>query len=429
MNKKLIRNVFFGVLACIFFYWLLHETERVAHVWDFLKGVFKPFVFGGILAFILNVPMRAFDKLFRRIRSDVFRRTLSMIATILTILLVIIGVILLVIPQLTATVQKLLQELPPFFNGLEEKLNRFMENHPELLKWATENDILTNFNWSGLLERIADALGSSFNLIITGAINAVGSAATFVFHAVISIAFSLYCLARKETLARQGRRLLYALCKEERADYIVRVLRMTNSTFSNFLTGQCLDALIIGLLFVPAMAIFRMPYIPLICCVITVTALIPLVGAFAGCILGTFLIMVNDPYQAVIFVILFLVIQQFEENVIYPRVVGSSIGLPGMWVLLAVAVGGAFWGVIGMFLMVPFASVIYSLIREATHKRLAQKNIDPDKLVEHPPELQPHFRMKAQARKEKRQERREERVERREERKARKTDMNREDEE
>ena len=163
------------------------------------------------------------------------------------------------------------------------------------------------------------------------------------------------------------------------------------------------------------MAIFGMPYIPLICVVICITALVPVVGAFAGCVLGAFFIMVNDPMQAVTFVVMFLVIQQFEGNVIYPRVVGGSIGLPGMWVLLAVAVGGGLMGVGGMLMMVPVASVIYSLIREYTQQRLDLLQIDEDKLRAHPPKLQSHLRMKHAKLKEKRVERRAARKEKRKE--------------
>jgi predicted PurR-regulated permease PerM len=199
------------------------------------------------------------------------------------------------------------------------------------------------------------------------------------------------------------------MMSEKYADEVIRVCRLTNSAFSNYITGQTLEAIILALLFVPFMAIFKMPYIPLICVVIAVTALVPLVGAFAGCILGAFFILVNDPMQAVVFVIMFLVIQQIEGNLIYPRVVGESIGLPGMWVLLAVAVGGGLFGVGGMFLMVPLAAVLYTLLREHTHARLDQRDIDPDKLRSHPPELQSHFKMKRQKRQAKRQERRDER--------------------
>ena len=236
--------------------------------------------------------------------------------------------------------------------------------------------------------------------IIAGAVVAVKDIFGVVFNLVISIVFAFYCLACKETLARQGRRLAYALLKEKVADKIVRIMRMTNSAFSNFLTGQCLEALILGLMFVPAMAIFKMPYIPLICVLITITALVPLVGAFVGCAFGAFFILVNDPMQAVTFVIMFLVIQQIEGNLIYPRVVGNSIGLPGMWVLLAVAVGGDLMGVGGMLLMIPLASVLYALTREFTQKRLADRDIPAEKLQYHPLDVTSKFREKREKNKE-----------------------------
>jgi predicted PurR-regulated permease PerM len=285
----------------------------------------------------------------------------------------------------------------------------FLEDRPELLEWVNENIGLQNLNWSTLIEKAAAMVGDSLSKVFSGAILAVSSITSGIFNAVVSIVFALYCLARKETLARQGRKLIYAIASEKVADNTVRVFRMTNSAFSNFITGQTIEAIILALLFVPFMAIFKMPYIPLICVVIAVTALVPLVGAFVGCILGAFFIMVNDPMQAVGFVIMFLAIQQFEGNVIYPRVVGSSIGLPGMWVLLSVAVGGGLMGVVGMFLMVPIASVIYTLIREGTAKKLEIKQIDENKLTEQPPELQSHFVMKAKNARDKRIARREER--------------------
>jgi len=173
-------------------------------------------------------------------------------------------------------------------------------------------------------------------------------------------------------------------------------LRLTNSTFSNFLSGQCLEVCILGCLFAVSMAIFRMPYIPLVSVLVAVTAFIPVVGAFVGCIFGAFFILVDNPIQAVGFVVMFLVLQQIENNLIYPRVVGTSIGLPGMWVLLAVAIGGEMMGVAGMFLMIPLASVVYSLLREITNKRLDNNNIDENKLEPQPPELRSHLKVKTE---------------------------------
>lgn len=400
IEKKIVMRIFVLVLLCIGFYWLLHETDRVKTVWDFISGIFSPFVVGGVLAFILNVPMRAFESLLKFIKSEKARRLLAMLLTVIALAVVIVGVVMLVIPQLSATIDALIAQLPAFFTRVETVVMEFLDEQPEIMEWLEDN----NVNMSSVIQNLAGRVGNSLSTIFNGAIGVVKDVAQTIFNLVVSIVFAFYCMSRKETLARQGRKILYAVAKEPFADETVRILRMTNSAFSNFITGQCLEAVILGLLFVPAMAIFKMPYIPLICVLIAVTALVPLVGAFIGCILGAFFILVNDPMQAFVFVIMFLVIQQFEGNVIYPRVVGSSVGLPGMWVLLAVAVGGGVMGVGGMFLMVPIASVIYTLIREYTQKRLDKKQIDPDKLREHPPQLQSHFMLKAKNAKKKRME-------------------------
>ena len=185
--------------------------------------------------------------------------------------------------------------------------------------------------------------------------------------------------------------MVYAVLPERFCDELIRILRLTNSTFSNFISGQCLEACILGCLFAVTMAILRMPFIPLVSVLIAVTALIPVVGAFVGCVLGAFFILVNDPIQAIIFVAMFLILQQIENNMIYPKVVGTSIGLPGMWVLVAVTIGGEVMGVGGMLVMIPLASVLYTLLREFTEKRLMERGIPAEKLVEHPPEIKSRF--------------------------------------
>ena len=405
IDKKTIRNIFFGVAACIVLYWVLNDWDRVIRVWDFVDGIIAPFVIGAALAFILNVPLRGIESMLKGIKSPKGRRALAMILTILVIMLVIAGVVMLLIPQLEETIQSLVAQLPAFFTRLEAKVYGFLEERPEVLEWVNQNIDLESLNWSTLIETALSTVGNSMAALINSAISAVGTVGGAIVNAVISLVFAFYCLSSKEILARQGRRIGYSILPEHICDEVVRVFRMTNSAFSNFITGQCLEAVILALLFVVAMAIFRMPYIPLICVVICITALVPVVGAFAGCILGAFFILVSNPMQAVTFVIMFLVIQQFEGNVIYPRVVGSSIGLPGMWVLLAVAIGGGLMGVGGMLMMVPVASVLYTLIREYTQRRLEHLNIDPDKLVPHPPKLQSHLKLKHAALKEKHTER------------------------
>lgn len=398
IDKKISRGFLITLMGLIVAYLLLRETEHVKAIWNFLKGIFSPFVIGAILAFILNVPVRFFEGKLSRMKNEKARRIIAICLMLLAVAVVIAAVLLLLVPQIEKTVQSLVKQLPDFFREIGEWVSRFLTDNPQIAQILGMEPGSVGIEWMALVEKIMAVLETSVSGIVDGAVSLVSGLASSVVNAVFSIIFAFYCLARKETLARQGRKLAYSLLKEKQADEAIRILRMTNSTFSNFITGQCIEAVILGLLFVPAMALFRMPYIPLICVVIAVTALVPLVGAFAGCILGAFFILVNDPAQAVAFVIMFLVIQQFEGNVIYPKVVGESIGLPGMWVLLAVAVGGGLMGVLGMLLMVPFASVLYTLLREFTTKRLGERSIPEEKLECQPPELQPHFMFKMKKR-------------------------------
>ena len=391
IDKKVLMRIFLCVLGCIVFYWVLHEGDRVQTFWSFLTGIFSPFVMGGALAFVFNVPLRFFERRVSFVKNLSLRRAIAIAMTILAVALVFALVMVLLVPQLEKTILSLVEQLPSFFENIDELLNTFLSEHPELREMLGIEEGEIRIDWMNVVKVVSDALTGGIETIFNSAVAVVSGTFSAIFNMIISVIFAFYCLAQKETLARQGRKLLYALIRKERADYIVRVFRMTNSAFSNFFTGQCLEALILALLFVPAMLIFRMPYIPLICVVIAVTALIPMVGAFVGCILGAFLILVYDPMLAVTYVIMFLLIQQFENNVIYPKVVGKSVGLPGMWVLLAVAVGGGMFGVAGMLLMVPIVSVIYTLVIEFIRGRLAEREIEEECLMPQPPELERHF--------------------------------------
>ncbi len=392
INKKTLRNIFLGVAACIVLYWILHETERFNSVFQTVKNVLSPFVIGSVLAFIINVPMRSIENMLTKIDNKVARRIIAVLLTFVVFALVLTLVFSLLIPQVAQTAKSVYDKLPGFVAKVESSVTSFLNENPAILKWVQENTNFENLQLGALIEKLVDMVGNSVSKIVGGAFSAIGSAASVVVNFVIGIVFALYCLFNKEVLARQGRKLLYAYLPEEWCDKTVRVLRLTNSTFSNFLSGQCLEVCILGCMFAVSMAILRMPYIPLVSVLVAVTAFIPIVGAFAGCILGALFILVDNPLQAVTFVIMFLVLQQIENNIIYPRVVGTSIGLPGMWVLLAVAIGGELMGVAGMFLMIPFASVIYALLRETTQKRLDKINVSQEKLECEPPELRSHFK-------------------------------------
>lgn len=410
LDKKNLRNVFLGVVSCIILYWALHDTDRVKGVLGVIAGVLSPFALGAGLAFILNVPMRAFEKGLSDLSNPGLRRGLAVLMTFVFLALILALVFWLLIPQIGATIESLIPQLMEFMDEAQIVVMNFLNDNPELLEWINANTDLTQLDWGALIQKAVSMVGDSVSTILSGAFSAIGSITGAVVNLVIGLVFALYCLFGKETLARQGRRLLYAFFPEHFCDETIRVMRLTNSTFSNFLSGQCVEVCILGSMFAISMAIFRMPYIPLVSVLVAVTAFIPIVGAFVGCIFGAFFIFVDDPLLAVGFVVMFLILQQIENNLIYPRVVGTSIGLPGMWVLVAVAIGGEFFGVAGMFLMIPMASVLYTLIREITHKRLDKLDIDPAKLDAQPPELRSHFKEQRKVIKEKREKKRAEKA-------------------
>lgn len=385
LEKKTLRNIFIGVISCIVVYWLLHEPERFRSVFDVAKSIFSPFAVGAVLAFIINVPMRRIESWLGGITNKTLRRTVAIALTLILVLLIIAGVFWLLIPQIIATAETFASDVTAFFEGVLADVRSFLAANPELMEYVLENTNFEAINISSLIQKAVDMIGSSVSSIVSGTFVAIGSVGGFLVNLVISFIFALYCLACKEVLVRQGKRILYAFLPEHICDETVRILQLSNTTFANFISGQTIEACILGCLFAVAMMIFGMPYIPLVCVLIAVTALIPLAGAFVGCFFGALFILVDNPMQAVWFVVMFLLIQQFENNVIYPRVVGTSIGLPGMWVLLAVALGGELMGVIGMFLMIPISSVLYTLLGEITAKRLKKKEIALEKLEDMPP--------------------------------------------
>ena len=390
IEKKTLRNIFLGVASCILLYWLLHETERVKSVFSRISGIAFPFAFGAALAFIFNVPMRAIEKTLGKLKNNSLKRVLALLITFIAVMLVLAVVFWLLIPQVIDTVQSLIPKVNTFVTNSEATITSFISKNPHVMEWIKDTGF-EKLNLASLVQKAISMIGTSVSAILGGTLSAISSISGALVDVVIGVVFAIYCLFQKETLARQGRKILYALFPEKSADETIRILRLTNATFSNFLSGQCIEVCILGCLFAVAMAIFRMPYIPLVSVLVAVTAFIPVVGAWVGCVLGAFFIFVANPLQAVWFVIMFVVLQQIENNLIYPRVVGTSIGLSGMWVLVAVAIGGELMGVAGMFLMIPVASVIYTLIREGINKRLDGKTIDADKLAPQPPELMPKF--------------------------------------
>ena len=406
VNKKTIFRFFLGAAGCIVLYWLLNERDSVKHVLGAFLDILSPFITGGCIAFIANVPMRFFENKLIKIANPGLRRTIALVLTFIAVALVVGGVVLLLIPQIVETVELFVPAVYDFLLKLEVYVDNFLLENPEAMGILQETTNGANLDWAAFVQKIVAVLGDSISTIVQSAVSTIGSVASFAMDLFVAIVFAIYCLFQKETLARQGRKILYAFAKEKSADRIIHVLRLSNSTFSNFLSGQCIEVCILGAMIAVSMAILKMPYIPLVSVLVAVTAFVPIVGAWVGCVVGAFFMLVNDPMQAVWFVVMFLVVQQIEGNLIYPKVVGTSIGLSGMWVIVAISVGGDLFGVVGMLLMIPFASVIQTILREKVAIRVYNRKINPEKLQEQPPILKSHLKEKREENKEKRQIRR-----------------------
>ena len=385
LNKKNFLRLLLLVVAGVVLYWITCEMDKVASIIGSVAKIFSPFVAGMIIAFILNVPMRGFERLLRGVKNTSARRAIAILLTLLSVLIVLTAVFLLLIPQLIVAIIQLFTSLGDFPDWISTGVKNLLDDYPEIGQWISANVDLGALNWGSLVQNLVTKLGDFISNTFTQVFGMLGTVASGVVNAFLAVVFSIYCLFNKDTLARQGRKILYAYFPERFSDRVVRVLRLSNVTFSNFLSGQCVEACILGGLFALVMFIFGMPYIPLISVLIAVTAFIPIVGALIGCFVGAFLIAVTEgPLLAINFVIISVILQQIENNLIYPRVVGTSIGMPGMWVLVAVSVGGAIMGVGGMFLMIPLSSVLYAIVRIYTNKRLKNLDVSEDKLKCHP---------------------------------------------
>ena len=381
-NRQTVKSLLLVVCGGVAFYCGLQHLGVVAGAVVWLLGILSPFVLGGAIAFVLNVPMRAIERhLFpNRRRLTRLRRPLALVLTLVALTGVLTLAFCVIGPGIKDAVMSIAAQVPDAFDRLYQRLLGLEQYLPQIKDLVGDLAI----DWKSLSQKalsLAQSWGGS--LISSGGglmVGVVSGVSTFV----IGLIFSFYILLQKEKLARQGRQVLYGLLPLKQADRALEVLRLAERTFSNFLSGQCVEACILGTLFVIAMTIFRMPYALLVGVLIALTALIPTLGAFIGCAVGALLIAITDPWKALAFIILFLVLQQIEGNLIYPHVVGSSVGLPSIWVLAAVTLGGKLMGVFVMLFFIPLCSVLYALFRDFVKGRLAEKKVAARKLRDPP---------------------------------------------
>lgn len=377
LNRRNMFRIALLITFGIAVFWVFENFSAAKATFFWVLSLFTPFLIGACIAFILNVPMRAIERhLWPNAKPPIaqkLRRPAAMALTLLCFFGVLSILVFLIVPELIRTASSFSAQIPLFLTKIEELFDNINQKLPEITGQASS----LNLNLEKTIESFFSMLGGSVSLLTTGLFRFVSLLFGGAAKAVFGIIFAFYLLAQKETLSGQFQRVLTAYNQEKLLDWLLHIGRLTNRTFSNFLTGQCLEALILGSLFFVSMTLFRMPYALLISVLISVTALIPIVGAFIGCIVGALLILVQNPIQAIWFVVWFLVLQQIEGNLIYPHVVGSSVGLPGLWVLFAVTVGGAVGGIIGMFVSVPICSVLYALGKEEVRRRLSLKKKAP----------------------------------------------------
>lgn len=373
--RKLRELILFTViiLIALWNYRLLFEWAGAAF------RIILPFLLGGGIAFILNIPMSFLEeKIFgnRHLKDKKIVKKLARPVSLILTLAIVIGVVVLVmfvvIPELTRTVISLGRTIQTFIPEAQQFLEKLFTDNKEIQAWLSN----LNLDVGRLTDTVMSFFQNSAGNVLNSTMSAIGSIVSGVTTFVIAFVFSCYVLLQKEKLNVQVKKVVYAFFPEKRAEWMFEVGSLASKAFSSFFTGQCVEALILGCMFFIVMSILNMPYTMLVSVLIAFTALIPIFGAFIGCFVGAFLILMVDPMQMVVFVVTFLILQQIEGNLIYPKVVGSSVGLPSIWVLAAVTIGGSLMGIVGMLIFIPIVSVVYTLFRASVYKHLKRKHRD-----------------------------------------------------
>lgn len=368
-KKHLMQILAFAILL----YCGIEHFDVVVMAFRFIIGILMPFIIGGAIAFVLNVPMKKIEKhLFTKNKKlEKFRRPAAYLLTLVCVIGIMALALVVVIPELGNTITMLMEQIPAAIKAIQEWLLDIPEKWPALAPAVEE----LNIDWSSISKTAVDFVQAIASGLVSSGVGFFSGIVSGVTTFVIGFTFSIYVLFQKEKLGCQMKQVLYAIFPDKFTEKAIFVAKLSNQVFSSFLSGQCVEAVILGTLFVIAMSIFRMPYAMLTGIVIAITALVPIFGAFIGCAVGMLLIVMVNPIQAVWFLILFLVLQQVEGNLIYPHVVGNSVGLPSIWVLAAVTIGGNLFGIMGILVFIPLCSVLYALFRTYVKKRLRERKV------------------------------------------------------
>lgn len=369
--KKWIIIVLIGVIA----YWGLNNLKVIGGWIGTIYTVFSPFVLGFILAYILNIPTMKMEKLLKAAIPDKYEdkyqgliRVISIVLSLLLLILILGFIAFLLIPELIENIEALINNIPVIIDKVEVLALDMLDKYPDI-----QIQIKDAFSQTGTVTKIVSSI---LNYFLNGAVGFVSDLVSGFVTIFTGLIFAIYMLAQKESLIYKLKKLIYAYCDKKKSTKLIEVGRLANKTFSSFISGQCVDAVILGVIIFVVSLLCGFPYALLISVLTTVTALIPIFGAFIALGVGAILIAINNPIQAVIFVGVFLVIQQIEGNFIYPKVVGKSVGLSPLFTLLAITVGGNMFGIMGMLIGLPLASIVYALLKDNVKDKLGEKNIE-----------------------------------------------------
>ena len=379
-TRQIIKIV---VIAIVLFIALLN----IQVVWGGIKyfiDIISPFIWGLAIAFVLNIFMTIYEnKVFNSRKSkntskrvkqknnkktNNLKRTVSIILSIITIIAVITIILILIIPQFFEVIKNLISNIPNFLEDTKNFAIDITKRIPEVNNFIQSIQINTDTIKTSLMDISKNVL----DITITQASNLVST----IFNFIIAVVFAVYILANKEGLKVQAKKFIYARLDKEKADYVLKVSRLARDSFRSFLTGQAKEAIILGSLCALGMFVLGIPYAGPIGALTAITAFVPIVGAFISGFIGAVLIVAVDPIKAIIFLIFIIVLQQVEGNLIYPHVVGKNIGLPSIWVLVAITIGGSLFGIMGMIVGLPVVSIIYAIVSENTNKKLKEKNLE-----------------------------------------------------
>lgn len=383
-EKIIIRTIVSLTIAILI---ILHFDLAIKGI-SALVGFMSPIILGFVVAFVINVILIRLEKIYFPHTNNRFlkksRRPVCIALALLIILAVIAFVIAMVIPELINAFSILAKEIPASYDSILDKISVFISKVPALENWLVTTleidlehprDIEWTKFFTKVVELIIGSKDGQLNSIMDSTVNIVSGIGSGIVSFCIALVFGIYVLAYKEKLSYQVHKLIRSYLKPKAENIIYYICHVASETFSNFIVGQCTEAVILGTLCIIGMSIFRFPYAVMIGTLVGATALIPIIGAYVGAIVGAIMVMTQGgPIQALLFIVFIIVLQQIEGNLIYPKVVGSSVGLPGIWVLAAVTIGGSMNGVFGMLLSVPLAATLYRLLKEDTTRRINKKN-------------------------------------------------------